>query len=551
MTTWGQLCRSLRLPTKTKSWPIARQVGNLKLAPRLAVGFGLVLLLLIGITAASLVSMNQMAQGMRNIVETNNQRVALASGMTLAVNEASIAVRNLVIIAWVDELPSEMLLLKKAMKRYDENKQALIPLLEHEREDSDVRRQMSAINDVEKDARKVMIDAGDLALNGKKEDATTMVALDLRMAQNAWVEEIAKLVALETSQSAQAYEAARSSFKRSQALLSTAAALALAIGVTAAWLIARSVTRPIARAVASAQKVASGDLSEVIHCDRVDETGQLLQALAQMQVFFRTLVGEVGSATQSISLASSEIAVGNQDLSMRTERAASNLQMTASRLEHLTATVTQSADAARHADELARSASQAAARGGKDVSHIVSTMDDIQASSRKIAEIIGVIDDIAFQTNILALNAAVEAARAGDQGRGFAVVSTEVRNLATRSAVAAKEIKSLIKSSVDKVDAGSRLVRQAGTSMTNIVTSVESVGSKIAEISAVVQDQSAGLREVNESVGKLEEVTQQNASLVEQAAAASESLKEQAHRLADVMRAFKLQPAEAPHATTS
>src|SRR5439155_19135741 len=267
----------------------------------------------------------------------------------------------------------------------------------------------------------------------------------------------------------------------------------------------------------------------------------LLQTLSAMQASLRQIVGQVRASTDSISTASAEIATGNQDLSARTEQTASNLQQAASSMEQLTGTVKQSADSARQADRLASSAAEVAARGGQVVSQVVSTMNDINASSKKIADIIGVIDGIAFQTNILALNAAVEAARAGEQGRGFAVVAGEVRNLAQRSAEAAKEIKALIGASVDKVDSGSRLVADAGKTMQEIVSSVQRVADIIGEITAASSEQSDGIGQVNQSVVQLDQMTQQNASLVEESAAAAESLKEQALRLAQVVGAFRLE----------
>jgi methyl-accepting chemotaxis protein len=316
--------------------------------------------------------------------------------------------------------------------------------------------------------------------------------------------------------------------------------ITLAIFLPLMWVTLRSICNPLDQAVAVAARIASGDLGGRVEAEGRDEPARLMQALAGMQQSLRGLVGQVRESSESIEMASTEVATGNADLSQRTELAAGNLQRTASSMAQLTATVRQSADSARTANQLASSAAEVAARGGNVVSQVVSTMDEIDASSKKIADIIGVIDGIAFQTNILALNAAVEAARAGEQGRGFAVVAGEVRNLAQRSAEAAREIKALIGASVDRVESGSRLVQDAGATMTEIVASVQRVTDIIGEISAASTEQSQGIGAINGAVTELDQMTQQNAALVEESAAAAESLKEQAKRLAAVVSKFRL-----------
>ncbi len=321
--------------------------------------------------------------------------------------------------------------------------------------------------------------------------------------------------------------------------------LTLAIFLPLMWVTLRSICGPLDQAVAVATRIASGNLSGRVSTEGQDEPARLMKALADMQQSLRNLVGQVRESSESIEVASSEVASGNTDLSQRTELAASHLQRTASSMEDLTTTVRQSADSAHTANQLASSAAEVAARGGSVVAQVVSTMNDINTSSKKIADIIGVIDGIAFQTNILALNAAVEAARAGEQGRGFAVVAGEVRNLAQRSAEAAKEIKALIGASVDRVESGSRLVHDAGTTMTEIVASVQRVTDIIGEISAASSEQSQGIGEVKVAIGEVDQMTQQNAALVEESAAAAESLKEQAIKLAAVVSTFKLSEGEA------
>ena len=328
--------------------------------------------------------------------------------------------------------------------------------------------------------------------------------------------------------------------KTSRNLLLALAALALAFGVVCAWVLTMGIVRPLRTAVEIARKVADGDLTAQIDASAKDETGQLLQALKDMNTSLLNIVGEVRSGTDSIATSSTQIAAGNQDLSSRTEEQAGSLEETASSMEELTSTVKQNADNARQANQLAASAAQVAVKGGEVVAQVVGTMQSINTSSNKIVDIISVIDGIAFQTNILALNAAVEAARAGEQGRGFAVVASEVRNLAQRSASAAKEIKTLIGASVEQVNAGSMLVAQAGSTMNDIVDSVQRVSDIITEITAASSEQSVGIDEINRAIGQMDAVTQQNAALVEESAAAAESMQHQAHNLAQVVSVFKL-----------
>jgi methyl-accepting chemotaxis protein len=315
---------------------------------------------------------------------------------------------------------------------------------------------------------------------------------------------------------------------------------AIVLGLLLASWIARNISRPLQRAVIVARQVADGDLTADVRVTSRDESGQLMEALKHMNDSLQRLVGQVRGSTDTIATASSQIAAGNQDLSSRTEQQASSLEETASSMEELTSTVKQNADNARQANSLALSASQIAVKGGDVVGQVVGTMASINASSKKIVDIIAVIDGIAFQTNILALNAAVEAARAGEQGRGFAVVATEVRNLAQRSAAAAKDIKQLIDDSVEKVDAGTLLVDQAGATMDEIVSSISRVADIVTEITAASQEQSAGIEQVNQAITQMDQVTQQNAALVEEAAAAAESMHEQAAALSERMSVFKL-----------
>ncbi|MFZ2988410.1 methyl-accepting chemotaxis protein [Ideonella sp.] len=345
-------------------------------------------------------------------------------------------------------------------------------------------------------------------------------------------------VALNSKGGAQATADAAATYASSRTITMALMAVSLALAAGLALSITRSVTAPLQDAVRLAEQVAQGDLTATTTVEGRDELSQLGTTLDTMAAKLRDMVREVRSSSESIATGSAEIATGNGDLSQRTEEQAANLEQTAASMEELTSTVKASADTARQANQLATSACTSATRGGEVVSQVVSTMDEISASSRKIGEIIGTIDGIAFQTNILALNAAVEAARAGEQGRGFAVVAGEVRTLAQRSAEAAREIKSLIGASVEKVETGSRLVGDAGSQMQDIVSQVRRVADLISEISAAAVEQTAGIGQVNDAVGQLDQVTQQNAALVEESAAAADSLKQQAERLLGLVSAF-------------
>jgi methyl-accepting chemotaxis protein len=335
-------------------------------------------------------------------------------------------------------------------------------------------------------------------------------------------------------------EAAQLRSRNTNLVLALLALLSAGVAVAISWLIQRRIVAELARAVLISQAVAAGKLNIDAHTERADEVGDLVRALGTMTTQLNQSISTVRDSCESIRLVSAEIASGNQDLSVRTEHTAKNLQRAASSTGQLTETVRQSASSAQQANALASSAAAVADKGGAVVAQVVTTMDEINTSSKKIGDIISVIDGIAFQTNILALNAAVEAARAGEQGRGFAVVASEVRSLAGRSAEAAREIKKLIEASVGKVDSGSRLVADAGKTMTEIVGSVQRVSDIISEISAAASEQTQGIEEVNTAVTELDQMTQQNAALVEESAAAAESLREQAQRLAQVVSTFTL-----------
>ncbi|RUP23739.1 MAG: HAMP domain-containing protein, partial [Curvibacter sp.] len=335
-------------------------------------------------------------------------------------------------------------------------------------------------------------------------------------------------------------QGAEDSMARAQITAALLVLTSITVGVLVAWRITQSVTAPIGRAVVVAERIAAGDLTSQVEVRIHDETGRLLEAIAAMQQRLRELVGEIGGTAESIKDASAEVAAGNLDLSQRTEDASHNLQTASQTLTDLTQMVGHSTASAREVNRLAATASTHAISGGQMVSEVVQTMEGISVSSRKIADIVGVIDGIAFQTNILALNAAVEAARAGEQGRGFAVVASEVRRLAGHATSSSKEIKSLITDSVERVAVGEDLVRRAGDTIHELVSSVQNVSSIMSEVAAAADEQSGRIADISGTVGKLDEVTQQNAALVEESAAAADSLREQAHRLTDIVHTFRL-----------
>jgi methyl-accepting chemotaxis protein len=393
-------------------------------------------------------------------------------------------------------------------------------------------------------SRKAMVDlrgaARALKLAGKQDDAMAMVGAQYNPAVSVYLTNLRDFVAMQEKALVQTQtninDATAFTLKITGAMLM----LMLMLLIVGAMGFIRSILTPLGQANALAARIAAGDLSATIAVDRGDEFGDLIRSLLTMSQSLGHMVRQVRQSTDSIAIASAEIAAGNNDLSQRTEQTSSDLQQTSASMGQLTQTVQQSVGSAQQASKLAANASVVAERGGVVVTQVVATMEDINHSSKKIADIIGVIDGIAFQTNILALNAAVEAARAGEQGRGFAVVASEVRNLAQRSAQAAKEIKVLIDASVDKVESGARLVAAAGTTMTDIVQSVRQVTQMIGEITAAASTQSAGIADVNDAVTNLDQMTQQNAALVEESAAAAQSLRDQADQLTQVVAAFKI-----------
>jgi methyl-accepting chemotaxis protein len=509
---------------------------DFNIGARLRIGFGAILLILVAMVLMTnylnYTNKGKLTSGLQLSTAKNLE----AGKMKSAMLETGIAMRNIGLQSDVALMQKEEQKVKDQRALYDKAQADLKAQGLNEAE----TRILADIAALDADVDKAFKEAIGQVLAFNSEGAAKVIAGRIDPLNQRTLGLINQLVDLQQAYAKDVMDGSVGADRALMLVLSGLGALAVALGVACAAVISRSITVPLSGAVAVAQKVAAGELTSVVVVEGGDETSELLRALKDMNESLAKTVGEVRAGTEMITTASHEIASGNADLSSRTESQASSLEETASSMEELTSTVKQNADNARQANQLAVSASSVAQKGGAVVSQVVETMGSIKASSSKIVDIIGVIDGIAFQTNILALNAAVEAARAGEQGRGFAVVASEVRNLAQRSAGAAREIKELIGDSVDKVDAGSRLVDEAGQTMDLIVTSIRQVADIMGEITAATQEQSNGIEEVNQAITQMDEMTQQNAALVEQAAAAAESMQEQAQMLADAVSIFKL-----------
>jgi len=503
---------------------------------RLRIGFGAILAILVAMVLLTNYLNYNNSKHLETGLTVASAKNLQASTMKSAMLETGIAMRNIGLQSDVSLMQKEEQKVKDQRALYEKALNDL-KALGLSGEEQGVLAEISKLDGQTDTAFKEAL-AQILAFNS--EGAAKILSGRIDPLNQQTLAQINKLVNLQLAASNQVIGSSEGAVKSLMYLLFGLGAAAVALGVVCAIVITRSITVPLAGAVVVAQRVASGELSSEVVVVGRDETSELLQALRDMNDSLATTVGEVRAGSELITTAAHEIAAGNADLSARTETQASSLEETASSMEELTSTVKQNADNARQANQLAVSASSVAEKGGNVVSQVVSTMGSIKESSSRIVDIIGVIDGIAFQTNILALNAAVEAARAGEQGRGFAVVASEVRNLAQRSAGAAREIKELISDSVDKVDAGSRLVDEAGHTMELVVTSIRQVADIMGEITAATQEQSNGIEEVNQAITQMDEMTQQNAALVEEAAAAAESMQEQAEILARAVSIFKL-----------
>ena len=514
-------------------------LSNLKLGRRLALGFGLVLALMAALTFAAYRGLSDTSDDLHTITDNSVPSLQVAADLKAqSLNLRRYEYNHLVSRDDASMKETEALIakaqtdLKGSFGAYEKlvSNDTDRALWQASRADAD--RYMAEWKAIESLSRQNTDEAS--------ARAAVLMTGESRKAFASLVDNLDKLWKFNLEFSEEAKKEAEASYLRALWTVLILAAAAMVIGLLAAVLIARSIVNPIRRSLDVAEAVAGGDLTVRVHSDGRDEPALLLQAMGRMTARLSEVVNTVRQGAEGVATASAQIAQGNQDLSSRTEQQASALEETSASMEQMGSTAQQNADNARTASQLAQSASSVAVQGGEVVNQVVQTMKDINDSSRKINDIIGVIDGIAFQTNILALNAAVEAARAGEQGRGFAVVAGEVRNLAQRSAEAAKEIKSLINASVERVEQGTALVDQAGSTMQEVVQSIQRVTDIVGEISSASVEQNAGVGQVSEAVSNMDQATQQNAALVEESASAAASLSQQAEQLVRAVSAFRL-----------
>ncbi len=517
-------------------------LAKMKVGTRLGLGFALVLVLLVAVTVLGIARMAQIQERLDHVINVNNVVTRLVIDMRGNVSDRITSLRILTLMTDASDMEPEMARIKTQTATYQETQKKLEEKFAVE-STSEEKALLASIKEYEAAAMPAIAKASALWMANDAEGATRVMIKEIRPVQKKWMEALEQLATLEDKLNEQMQSDARKAFDSARLFMIILGVLAVAMGVAAALVITRGLLKQLGGepdyTASIAGSIANGDLSIGIHTQPSDNSS-LLAEMKEMRNSLVGIVGQVRVGTETIGTASREIADGNIDLSSRTEMQASALEKTASAMEELTSTVKQNADNAREANKLAATASDVALKGGSVVSQVVDTMSSINESAKKIVDIIGVIDGIAFQTNILALNAAVEAARAGEQGRGFAVVASEVRNLAQRSAGAAKEIKILIDDSAEKTERGTRLVGQAGVTMGEVVDSVRRVTDIMSEIASASQEQSAGIEQVNLSIIEMDGMTQQNAALVEQAAAAAQSLQDQAAELAHVVSIFKL-----------
>jgi methyl-accepting chemotaxis protein len=514
---------------------------NMKVGTRLAIGYALVLCLMLAIVATGLLKMRDMNQRTRSITEVNNVQITLIATMQDTVMDRMVALRNLILFTTPGQRQPEVKRMETQEALYHDAFARLQKTFEGPETTPDEKAFATKLQELAARAAPLMAKSMELGQASKTEEGTAFLIDQVRPVQREWLSALNDLIAFENKLNAGAAADAQAAYDSAIKWMLVLGAIALAIGIAAATMITRSLLGQLGGepndAAAIAARIADGDLTVDVPVKPGDQSS-MLYAMRNMRDKLAAIVTEVRTGTDTIATASGQISAGNADLSSRTEEQASSLEETASSMEELTSTVRQNAENAQQASAMAASASEVAAKGGQVVAQVVGTMGAINESARKIVDIISVIDGIAFQTNILALNAAVEAARAGEQGRGFAVVAGEVRNLAHRAGAAAKEIKALIDDSVEKVDEGSQLVGQAGATMEEIVGSVQRVTHIMGEISSASREQSSGIDQVNQAIAQMDQVTQQNAALVEEASAASESMQEQAAKLAQLVGTF-------------
>jgi methyl-accepting chemotaxis protein len=522
------------------------KVINLKIGTRLAISFGLIVLLLVVLAVFALQRLSTVQDHVRDITEGNNVQSALANDMLNSVNRSAIAMRDLLLATDRSQLGPKAELIKAERVHYGELRDRLVAIFAADPNVAAKENLLTAqINEAEKSASQLIARAVESTVSAGDRATAKSLMEEADSQQGKWLASLGELVKFEEESNREAARSVAGVYQHAQIAISVIAMIAIALAVALGVFATLSITRPIHKAVEIAEHVADGDLSTPISVESTDETGRLLSALQRMQAGLTRMVGAVRQNAACVATASTQIAQGNNELSSRTEEQASALQQTSASMDQLGSTVRSNAEHARQASELAQAV---ASRGGEVVGQVVATMKSIDESSKRIAEIIGVIDGIAFQTNILALNAAVEAARAGEQGRGFAVVASEVRSLAQRSAEATRDIKTLIGSSVERVQHGGELVEHAGRTMQEVVAAIRQVTEVAGEISNSCADQSAGVTQIGQAVAQMDQTTQQNAALVEESAAAAESLSEQARQLVQAVMAFRL-PDEAVEST--
>ncbi|MFM9922831.1 methyl-accepting chemotaxis protein [Variovorax sp. H27-G14] len=516
-------------------------LSNLKIGARLGLGFALLLLLQLVIAGIGLHEMANLSDRIAFATEVGAGKLDQLNNVQSAIGKRAIAARNLALVTDPAAQKGDVELVARSQREIDSGLQNLATLMANPASTNAEERQMlDRLRALEVLYLPIAGKVLTLATSNQTEAAVKVLTQECMPLLNQVLSHVSTFQQLLKKSADESATSAQAAYQRAKWIILSISGASLIGGLLLAFRMTRSITLPLGQAVTVAQQVASGDLTARIEVADKSESGLLMNALRAMNDELAKVVGQVRAGTDSIATASEQIAIGNRDLSSRTEEQASSLEQTAASMQELTSTVKQNADNARLANQLADSASQVASRGGAVVEQVVEKMASIHASSRKVVEIIGVIDGISFQTNILALNAAVEAARAGEQGRGFAVVASEVRNLAQRSAAAAKEIKTLIGDSVNEVHAGSALVNEAGKTMEEIMGSVRRVTDIMAEITAASQEQSSGIEQVNDAIKQMDRTTQQNAALVEQASAAAQSMNDQAAGLVGAVRMFKL-----------